>query len=336
MVCSCNYFQPVPSEGVSVQGALSRARRAFDKGFRKGLSGCFWLLKILIPVSFATALLDYSGWMQEMDFALEPVMEALSLPPSAAVPILIGMTAGVYACLAAMAVLPLSTDHMTIITVFVLIAHSLPQEGIIQSRSGINFVKTTLVRMAAAIGTCWVVAACLQADSGPATASVAATSREPFLIGALLLDWLTGTLQLSAKIFIILIAVMVLIEWMKEFSLIDVFVRIFAPVLRMMGLHRRAGALWLTGIFFGLSYGGAVIVEESRDLRLSPEEIEKLQLSIGINHSMIEDPLLFLPFGINPLWLWVPRLAAAIAAVYLISFWFKVKRMFEQKPMPDE
>jgi hypothetical protein len=95
-----------------------------------------------------------------------------------------------------------------------------------------------------------------------------------------------------------------------------------------MGLHQRAGVLWLTGVLFGLAYGGAVIVEESRDLRLSPEEVEKLQLSIGINHSMIEDPLLFLPLGVSPFWLWVPRLAAAVAAVYLIAVWFKFRRIY--------
>lgn len=77
-----------------------------------------------------------------------------------------------------------------------------------------------------------------------------------------------------------------------------------------------------------MAYGGAVIVEESRELRLTPEEVEKLQISIGINHSMIEDPLLFLPLGINPFWLWVPRLVAAVAAVYLISAWFGAKKIF--------
>ena len=128
-----------------------------------------------------------------------------------------------------------------------------------------------------------------------------------------------------------MIGVMTLIEAMKEFNLIDVFVKLFAPVLRMMGLHRRAGVLWLTGVLFGLAYGGAVIVEESANLGLSPEELEKLQLSIGINHSMIEDPLLFLPLGVNPFWLWVPRLAAAVATVYLISVWFNVKRRFARK-----
>ena len=33
---------------------------------------------------------------------------------------------------------------------------------------------------------------------------------------------------------------------------------------------------------------------------------------------MIEDPLLFLALGIAPVWLWVPRLTAALGAVYLL------------------
>jgi hypothetical protein len=311
-----------------MEESFSRVRKAFDEGLRRALSGYIWLLKILIPVSLATALLDYSGWIHNLDFVLKPVMATLSLPPSAALPILIGMTAGVYSSLAAMAVLPLSGDHVTIITVFILIAHNLPQEGIIQARSGINFVKTTLVRIAAALAACAVVAWCLQADAGSAAASVSVPLREWPPLWAFLLDWLVGMLQLCAKVLIIVIGVMTLIELMKEFNLIDIFVKRFAPVLRMMGLHQRAGVLWLTGALFGLAYGGAVIVEESGNLRLSPEEVEKLQLSIGINHSMIEDPLLFLPLGVSPFWLWVPRLAAAVAAVYLISAWFKLKRIY--------
>lgn len=311
-----------------MQESFKRARRAFEKGFRKGLGGYVWLLKILIPVSLATALLDYSGWIQKMDFLLRPGMEVLSLPPAAALPLLIGMTAGVYAALAAMAVLPLSGDHITIITVFILIAHNLPQEGIIQARSGINFVKTTLVRVVAALAACWLVAACLQPNADLAALPSFGSMGEPPPIGAFLQNWVGGMLQLCAKVLIIVVGVMTLIELMKAFNLIDILVRVLAPVLRMMGLHQRAGVLWLTGVLFGLAYGGAVIVEESSHLRLSPEELEKLQLSIGINHSMIEDPLLFLPLGVNPFWLWVPRLAAAVATVYLIALWFKFKRVY--------
>lgn len=311
------------------------ARSALARGFRKGLSGYFWLLKIIVPVSLATALLDYSGWIQELGFILKPAMELLSLPPSAVLPLLIGMTVGVYACLGAMAVLPLSVDHITIITVFVLIAHNLPQEGIIQAKSGINFVKTTLVRIAAAVAACWVVAWSLQADGGAASALIPADLRHVPSIGLFLQAWAWGMLGLCGKVLVIVVAVMTLIELMKALNLVDVLVRLFAPVLQMMGLHRRAGVLWLTGVLFGLAYGGAVIVEESRHLRLSQEEVEKLQLSIGINHAMIEDPLLFLPLGVSPFWLWVPRLVAAVAVVYLIAGWFKLKRAFKGEPAAD-
>jgi len=308
-------------------------RNALTKGLRKGLSGYIWLLKILLPVSLATALVDYSGWLHQLDFLLKPVMEVMSLPAAAALPILIGLTAGIYGCLAAMAVLPLSVEHQTLITVFVLIAHNLPQEGIIQAKSGINFFKTTMVRLTAAVLTCLAVAWWLQ----PSTADAAAASaglREWSSLWPFLQDWLRSMLRLCAKILVIVIGVMTLIELMKEFKLVDGVARLLAPVLSVMGLHQRAGVLWLTGVLFGLAYGGAVIVEESRDLRLRPEEVEKLQLSIGINHSMIEDPLLFLSLGVSPFWLWVPRLAAAVAAVYLIAVWFKLRRAFDRKTAP--
>jgi hypothetical protein len=42
-------------------------------------------------------------------------------------------------------------------------------------------------------------------------------------------------------------------------------------------------------------------------------------VSIGINHSMVEDPLLFLPLGIGIFWLYVPRFVAAMVAVRIYN-----------------
>ena len=305
---------------------IDHMRTAAGIGARKAFRSYLWLLKILVPISFATALCDYLGWLRQLDVVLEPVMALLSLPAPAALPILIGMTAGVYGAIASMAVLPLSVDHMTIVTVFVLIAHNLPQEGAIQAKSGIGFIKTTLLRLAAAVLTSLAVAWCLQPAADIFSAPIPGNAQAAVASGAFLQKWIVDMLNLTVKILLIVVGVMVAIELMKAFHLIEVCVRLFAPFLKMMGLDQRAGLLWLTGVLFGLAYGGAVIVEESRGLRLTPQEVEKLQVSIGINHSMIEDPLLFLPFGINPLWLWVPRLAAAVAAVYLMSAWFSLRR----------
>jgi Fe2+ transport system protein B len=311
-----------------VQETVGRAgawQTALRLGLRKGVSGYLWMLKILLPVSLATTLLECSGWLAGLDGLLGPVMGVIGLPSQAALPILAGLMAGIYACIAAMSVLPLSPEQMTIVTVFILIAHSLPQEAAIQARSGIHFVKSTGVRLCAALAASVVVAWILQPGAGAQPAWGAALSPAALALGPVLLKWGMETLRLCLKILVIIVAVMILIELVKAYRLVDRCAVLLAPVLKIMGLDRRAGLLWLTGALFGLVYGGAVIVEQSRELGLGREEIEKLQLSIGINHAVIEDSLLFLPFVVSPVYVWLPRLAAAIAVVYLVALQHKLR-----------
>jgi hypothetical protein len=71
----------------------------------------------------------------------------------------------------------------------------------------------------------------------------------------------------------------------------------------------------MTAAIFGLTLGGAVIVEEAKKESLTEEELERLHISVGINHSMVEDPALFLALGIDGFWLWLPKLIAGIVAV---------------------
>ena len=299
---------------------------AVRRGLRKGVSGAAWMLKILVPVALATALLEYSGWLNGLDRLLVPVMSVLRLPPEAALPILVGLTAGIYACIAVMAALPLTPEQMTIVTVFVLIAHSLPQEALIQAKSGVGFTKSAGVRLTAAFLTALAVACILQPAHGPSAAVEHPAVRAEQAILPFLLAWSLSMLPLCLKIVAIIVGVMILIELLKSYHLVDRCATLFGPVLKIMGLDRRASLLWLTGALFGLGYGGAVIVEQSRELQLSAAEVEKLQLSIGINHAMVEDPLLFLPFVVSPLYVWLPRLAAAIAVVYLVTLLRRVLR----------
>lgn len=306
-----------------------RLRASVISGFRCGVNSYYWLLKILLPISFITALLDYGGWIQKMDFLMEPLMAYLRLPASAALPILIGILTGVYGCIAAMAVLPFTVPEMTVIAVFVLIAHNLPQEGIIQAKSGIGFVKITLVRLFTAGVTGMGVALCLSLEPGTTMPHFAGRISPPSFL-EFFRDWGLGMLLLCIKIFFILLGIMIIIELMKVFNCIERLVTILSPFLKIMGLKKEAGVLWLTGVLLGVSYGGAVIVEQAREVHLPPDQVEKLHLSIGINHSMIEDPLVFLSLGLNPVWMWIPRLLAAVLAVYIADGWFRFKRAVRQ------
>jgi len=294
-------------------------------GLKKGWDGFVWMMKIIVPISLFTAILDWSGLLGRIDFLLKPLMGLLDLPPAAALPLIIGMLSNIYGGIAAMIVFPFSTAQMTLMAVFILTAHGLIQEGIIQGQSGIHPLKATLVRIAAAVVTVllmvpWVGSSTVM----PAATDGALTVSPAFL--EMIRRWAWTTFRLTAKIFFIIMALLTLLELLKAFGLIHPFVRALGPFLRIMGLDQKVGFLWMTAVIFGLSYGGAIIVEEAKSGHLSRDDLELLHLSIGMNHSMVEDPPLFLPMGIHPVWLYVPRLVMAIIIVRLVRLYQRYAR----------
>ena len=288
------------------------------------------MLKIIVPISFLTVLLEYSGWIHQIDFILKPAMNLLNLPPMAALPLIVGMLTGIYGGIAAMVVLPLTNNEMTLIAIFILISHNLIQEGIIQGQSGLNPFKATLFRLTASSVTVIIVARFLGSEPVRLVEkNLSAAIQQPLFI--MMKSWFTATLYLSIKIFVIIMVIMILLEIMKIFNIINKVVRVLSPLLKTMGLNQKVGYLWLTAIAFGVAYGGAVIVEEVKEGHIKKEDLEKLHLSIGINHSMIEDPALFLSLGLSAFWLWVPRLILAIVAVRLLNIYYKIKMIYKPK-----
>jgi len=296
-------------------------REGFSAGIRKGWAGFLWMMKILVPVSLFTALLAWSGLIERSNFLLEPLLGWLRLPATAALPLLIGMLTGIYGGIASMAMLPLTREQMTLVAIFLLTAHNLIQEGVIQGKSGLHPLKATLFRLLAAGVTVMVSGRLLEVSPhAPAAAAAGLTPGSPTFT-AMLLVWLRTTAILGAEIFAIIMSLLTLLQILKALGWIDHVVQALRPLLRAFGLSDKAGILWMTATVFGLAYGAAVIVEEAKEGYLGKEELEALHLSIGINHSLVEDPALFLPFGLSPFWLWVPRIVTAVIAVRLFTWW---------------
>ena len=296
-------------------------KRGLGKGFRTFL----WLLKVMVPVSLIVAVMEWSGLLAYVEFALRPLMSLLSLPPEAALPIIAGLTVGPGASIAAMVVLPLTQDQMTLMAIFILIAHGFPQESVIQGKAGFNPIKASVIRLVAAVLTVMAVAPFL--DLTPmAGAGAAALSKETQTFQAMIMDWLGEMAHLALFLLTIVMVLMSVLEAIRTKGWIDHVVRFLSPVLRALGLNPQAGVLWVAAAFFGLGFGSAVLVEEANSGRISQEDLETLHISIGINHGMFDDPSLFLSLGLNPFWIYVPRLLMAILAVRLLTLWRMVRR----------
>ncbi|MEA1970442.1 MAG: iron transporter [Thermodesulfobacteriota bacterium] len=306
---------------MNYQTNSGKLKKGLARGISKGWKGFVWMIEIILPVSFLTALLAWSGWMERVDFVIQPVMRFLSLPGIAALPLLMGALTGIYGGIASMAVLPLNVGQMTLIAVFLLIAHNLILEGIVQGKSGMGVLKATLFRLVFAVITVLIIAPFINTTGQGAAGATTTVLHSGQTFTNMLGQWYHVMWILAIKIFFIIMFVLTMVEILKIFGWINHIVRFISPVLKIMGLSRRVGILWITAIMFGLAYGGAVIVEEAKRGNLTDEELERLHLSIGINHAVIEDPALFLPFGIGLFWLWIPRLVIAIVAVRLLALW---------------
>ncbi len=309
-------------------------REIFCDGLREGLRAFLWMAKIVIPTSYATALMAWLGILQKITALLGPFMGYLGLPNIAAVPLIAGALSSVYAGIAAMVVLPFSEGEMILMANFILICHNMIQETIIQTKSGLKAWKAISIRIISATLTVYVLKIIMNVK-------VDASLREGGVFNDHLsfidmnLAWLSSTGILIAKIFFIIMGIMLLLELGRAKNLIDKVCRLLYPFLRVMGLSERVSILWMTAVVFGLAYGGAVIVAEAQNHKISKEELEALQLSIGINHSMVEDPTLFLPLGLPAGYLWVPRIITAMIATRILYLLAKLKRFSPSgRPLP--
>ena len=288
------------------------------------------MFKIILPVSLVTFLLDYSGWLAHLDGLVEPLMAAIHLPAMAALPLIAGLLTGIYGAIAAMSVLPFTIEQITLMAVFLLIAHSLIQEGMVQHQSGCPAWMATTVRLTSAVLTVWALGLILGPETVQETAAASAVAaRTAFWPAAK--AWGTDMIWLCLKILFIIMTLMIFMEFLKQYRIIDRLMGIIDPLMGLLGLDRRVGMLWMTAAVFGITYGGAVIVEEARDRQLTADQLKPLHVSIGINHAMVEDPALFLPLGIHPFWLWIPRLVTAVAFTYIYHLWRWTKK--RRRPM---
>jgi hypothetical protein len=285
-------------------------------GIKKGWSNFVWICKIIVPVSFVAALLQWSGWLSQIDFLLHPLMSAINLPAAAALPIIVTMTVSFYAGLAIIAVLPFTMEQIILVALFMTIAHMLIVEGIVQHKSGLNVIKATLVRIGAAVLSVFVVSHFFADTSQSIILPASLATQAPFT--EVLKDWAIDTLRLCGRVFAIIMLVMMVLYASESLGWIKYLVRFFRPLMKILGLPDGAATMWVTGAGFGLLYGSAVIMEEARKGTLTREELEHLQISIGINHSVVEEAGLFMAFGVNPLWLLITRFVTATIAVHAL------------------
>jgi hypothetical protein len=285
-------------------------RAALPKAFKLVL----WLLKIMLPISLAVSLLHYWGVIGRLAGVLTPAFALIGLPGEAAVVFITSVLVNIYAAIAVIATLPLDLREITILALMCLISHNLPVETVIQKKTRSSALGMLVLRLTTSFVAAVALDALLPAQLGAGLATQHSIGFAD--IGELLLSWLVDAAWLILKITLIVTGLMILQNLLKEFNIIKMLSRLFAPLMRVLGLSRESSFLWLVAQILGLAYGSAIMIDAVDRNEISAADANRLNYHIAINHSLLEDTLLFVAIGVPAVWITFPRIVLAMAVVW--------------------
>ena len=283
-----------------------------------------WLLKIILPISLVVRFLDYYGILAYIADLLNPAFVYLGLPGSTAIIFITSIFLPLYAPLAIITSMSLTLRELTILALMCQISHNLPVECAIQAKTGTSFWSMVTLRIFMSIMVAVILNLILPQDMGmPIFAQTNAAAMNS--IGDVLILWLKSSLQIALLILVIVTTLNIVYKVLDEYHLIEKLTKIIAPVLKFFGLPTNTGFLWLIGYIVGLSYGGALMMEQMNEGKVTKSDAGLLNYHLAISHSIIEDNLLFVALGVSIWWILGVRFTAAAIVVWLRRLYLRLK-----------
>ena len=288
----------------------------------QGTKTAVWLLKLTIPVSFAVFLLDFFGVLNVIAGWVAPLFKLIGLSGQASIVLITSFFTNIYSVIAVMTTLGTGYREGTILAVMCLISHALIVETAIQKRTGSRPWRMVTVRLSASLIAAWALNLILPGEAATGSETIVRQSKE--LIPAVV-DWAKAMLVTTVKIVILVNLLLIVQKILNEFGLIKWILKPFIPLLRIMGLPANTGFLWMVAYTLGLSYGGAIMINQSEEGKLSKEDADLLNHHIAVSHSQLEDPLLFMAIGYPMAILIIPRIILAVVFVWCrrLELWLK-------------
>jgi Nucleoside recognition. len=299
----------------TLPGLSAFSRDIISTTVPKALKTVWWLLSLMIPISLAVALLQFTGILGWFAQLFNPLFHFLGLPGQCALVFLTSIFLNVYSAIAVISSLSLSMREITIIALMCLISHNMIVETVIQKKTGSSGIKMVLLRLGSSIAGALALNYLLPAETHKAIAHALAAANHPGF-WMTMQTWFFGTLYLSLKVMLFVTLLMILQKILEDFGILDVLAKILAPVLKLMGLPRQSAFLWIVANVLGLAYGSAIAVDYLKNNKITRADNDLLNHHTAVSHSLLEDTLLFVTIGVSAWWIMFPRLAIAILIVW--------------------
>jgi hypothetical protein len=296
----------------------------------KALKTAWWMIRIMLPVSFAVMIMQYFGLLQYISHFLTPAFQYIGLPGESALVYITSIFLSIYGAIAVIGTLSLDLREITILAIMCLIAHNMIIETAIQKRTGSSAIRIVIFRIIWSFIAAYLFNLFLPNDifsKGHFTESHQFSS-----ILSMIEVWFKGSVLLSFKVICLVTGLLFLQKILEELGAMQLLSKIFMPFMKPMGLPENTSFHWIIANLVGLTYGSAIMFDQVDSGKLKLKDADLLNHHIAINHSLLEDTLLFVAIGVSALWITFPRIALAMLAVWIYKFELFFKKYISAKP----
>jgi hypothetical protein len=283
--------------------------------------------KVMLPVMVVVQVAQEFGLVDIVGEFIAPAMGLLHLPPEAGIIWATTLLTGIYGGIASLSglagTLEMNAGQFSALCAMMLFAHSIPVEQAIVRRAGASFGVTSALR----IGTAFVYGAVVSwacylsgALADPVSFEwLRGSSFVSSSASAGYLGWIQSTAFSLALTYVIILVLVLVLDGLDRLGITRRITKALTPVLRVSGLDEQVAPVTTVGVLLGLTYGGALIIDEATRQNFSART-RFLALSwLSLSHSLIEDTLLMVALGADVWIVLVGRVAITLAIIAVLA-----------------
>ena len=272
-----------------------------------------WLLKLMIPISLAVTLMQHFGILAWIATWINPMFVHFGLPGESAVAFISGAAAGTYAGLAVMMSIPLTMKQASILALMIALCHALPMECAVNKKTGSSFWNMAVIRIVMALLCAFTLNLLLPEIAGK---YIYLGAEADSSLAEVTTTWVLSQVKMSLMVMLIIFTLMVVQRMLEAYRLLDSLSRLLSPLMLFFGLPKHASYMWLVGNVLGISYGSAVMLELEEKGLVTKDEANDVNYHLIMNHSMLEDTIVFAATGISAILLITTRVSFALLLVW--------------------
>lgn len=257
------------------------------------------LFRVMIPVVIFVKIFVELGGVKILAWCVGPAMKLIGLPAETALvwatSMLTTLSGGLLVLVDVSRNQPLSVEQMSILATLLLFSHSLPVEVRVAQKAGLRVGVSLVLRILGGFLLAWILHVFYSRFNllqQPSDFTWSTLSHDESLAG-----WLKSQALALMLIQAMILGLLFLLKLLKLAGIERLMIVILRPILEMLGIRREAASLTIVGVTLGLSYGGGLLMNETRKGHLSKRDIFSSLSLLCLCHSIFDDSIMMLLAG---------------------------------------